>query len=427
MRPLREWVYGALRWSERYTKTDMVYATKGGFWLAVERFAALVAGFGMAVAFANLLPLEKYGVYKYVLSMVGIIGAFALAGMNTAVNRAVARGFEGALKEGFLVSLRWSVVSVFISFGIAGYYFFQGNNVLGISFLIAGSFSPFIGSASLYDNFLSGAQRFSAKAIYGSLRNIIPPIGLVITLLISKDPLVLIATYFVSTFAVTYFCYRDVVRRYRPHTKTDHTTLNFSKHLSVMNILDTVGAQADRVITFSYLGGTALAIYSFAEMIPDQIRGLSNIVGTLAFPKLSRTPLSDLKKTLPRKALLILVVALIFVAVYFVCAPAFFNIFFPKYAASVPYSQLYALSVLSLPSVLFSRSLLGHMKKRELYILKTVPTLCKLLLMFALLPAYGLWGIVAATLLSYMIGGTLLLFLFFRAKTEDPAAEPARK
>ena len=81
-------IYKALRWSEKYTKTDMLYLAKSGSWLSFGHGFAMLSGFFMSLAFANLFPRESFGTYKFVLSMAGILGAFSLTGMGTAVTQA---------------------------------------------------------------------------------------------------------------------------------------------------------------------------------------------------------------------------------------------------------------------------------------------------------------------------------------------------
>src|SRR5690606_14131318 len=65
-----------LRQSEKYTKVDMVYLASGNFWLTTNRVVGIGTGFMLTLAFANLLPPEIFGQYKYILALAGIIGAF---------------------------------------------------------------------------------------------------------------------------------------------------------------------------------------------------------------------------------------------------------------------------------------------------------------------------------------------------------------
>jgi len=116
-----------LLWSEKYTKIDMVYFVEGGFWVLAGQVASSLAALGLAVAFANLIPKETYGQYKYVLSLASIVGAFSLTGMATAVIQAVARGLDGTLSKAFRLNLKWGVLITAISLAGSLYYFFSGD------------------------------------------------------------------------------------------------------------------------------------------------------------------------------------------------------------------------------------------------------------------------------------------------------------
>ena len=70
---LRQKMLEFLRWSERYSKTDMLYLVRGGFWLSLNHIAASVSSLILAVAFANLIPAETYGTYRYVLSIIWLM------------------------------------------------------------------------------------------------------------------------------------------------------------------------------------------------------------------------------------------------------------------------------------------------------------------------------------------------------------------
>src|SRR5688572_20479176 len=83
-----------LLWSQAYTRTDMLYLARGGFWTVLNFVVAGSVSIALAVAFANLLPKETYGTYRYVLSIANAFGFLALTGMNAAVTRSVARGHD---------------------------------------------------------------------------------------------------------------------------------------------------------------------------------------------------------------------------------------------------------------------------------------------------------------------------------------------
>ena len=88
-----------LLWSQKYTKADMLYIAKGGFWVMFGQGMNAILSLGLLVAFANFLPKETYGTYRYILSIAGMLSIFTLTGMNSAVSRSVARGSIGILNQ----------------------------------------------------------------------------------------------------------------------------------------------------------------------------------------------------------------------------------------------------------------------------------------------------------------------------------------
>ena len=70
-----------LDWSQKYAKTDMRYVAHGGFWMSLNLVASSVLSLLLAIVFANLLPKEDYGYYKYVLS-VGSLFSFSTTREN---------------------------------------------------------------------------------------------------------------------------------------------------------------------------------------------------------------------------------------------------------------------------------------------------------------------------------------------------------
>ena len=137
-------LYHLLRWSEKYTKTDMVYLTKGGSLLTIGQFIASSSAFILSIGFANLLPEETYGTYKYVLSIFPILAIFTLQGMNTAAARAVSNKLDGTIQDSLSYRMRFSLYGSGASLLIALYYLIIGNASLATSFSIIAIFLPLV-------------------------------------------------------------------------------------------------------------------------------------------------------------------------------------------------------------------------------------------------------------------------------------------
>ncbi|HQT83008.1 MAG TPA: oligosaccharide flippase family protein, partial [Candidatus Paceibacterota bacterium] len=108
MSALKSRLHLFLKRIERYTKMDMVYLARGSFWSIAGQVSASLIALTLSVAMARYVPKDIYGQYKYVLAIVSTLSAFSLSGIGTAVLQSVARGFDGALADGFKANLRWS-------------------------------------------------------------------------------------------------------------------------------------------------------------------------------------------------------------------------------------------------------------------------------------------------------------------------------
>ena len=97
---IRNKIYKILRSSEKYLGTDMIYIAKGSSWLFLSQIVLGLISFLTLLIFSYFLPKEVFGTYRYVLSFVSILAIFALPGINTAINRTIARNFHGSFDIG---------------------------------------------------------------------------------------------------------------------------------------------------------------------------------------------------------------------------------------------------------------------------------------------------------------------------------------
>ncbi|OGG51101.1 hypothetical protein A2763_02050 [Candidatus Kaiserbacteria bacterium RIFCSPHIGHO2_01_FULL_54_36] len=409
-------VLDLLRWSEAYTRTDMVYATQGGFWLSLAKVVGLISSLLFAVAMANLVPPEVFGTYKFVISGAAIIGAFSLGGVGTAIIQAVARGYEGALHQGTKAYLRWSFGIIAIAIAIAIYYFLNGNEVLAISFLIAGACNPLIIGFSFFGQFISGKKDFRTFSIFDTLRNVAPAFVLIATVFFTSDPVLIILVFFVSCTVTNILLYYSTVQKYQPNELVDPQSIPYAKHLSLMGIMVKVAENIDKVLVFHYLGASQLAIYAFAQTPIGNLKLLNDIPARLALPKLSERSFPELKRSLPRKILLLAGIMAVIVVLYIAFAPLIFQLLFPAYLDSVIYTQVLALSLLFAPGTMFGEALTAHMKRRELYLSQAVLPIIKIALFLILLPLFGLWGAIGAIIASQFLTFVLYAFQFWRVR-----------
>lgn len=406
----------ALRWSERYTKTDMVYLTKGGGLLFVNQLIAMASGLGLSVAFAHLIPKEAFGTYQFILSLAGMIAAFSLTGLGTAITRASTQGKSKVLTQGLRTHLFWSVGMVSLAGLGAVYYFINDNSTMALGLLMVGVGLPLISGFSLYASFLNGKKDYATLTKYGIVQNVAPALILFVTIWFTDNVLLIILAYYFGNALITGLLFWQTQKAYAHEIQNDTPLINESKHLSFINAISVIADQLDKVLIFHYLGAIEVAVYTFALSPIVQLRSHSKIIKTLVLPKFTTTDVPTLKKTLPRKLLIYFAVLTAGVGAYIALAPYLFAFLFPQYSDSVIFSQALAATLLFLPIAIMRKTFIAHFKKKELYISEFTVAGITVFLLIVLLPVYGIWGAVFARIAAHVVSAVISAFLFFRLR-----------
>ncbi len=175
-------LYDFLRWTERYTKTDMVHFVWSNIWMNLGRIIALATGLILTTAFANLLSPQLFGTYQYVIAAASVVGAFTLNNMSGAVMRAVAQGKQHVVPAVVRAMMRWSVPASIVSAGIGVYYLFHGNTTLGYGFLFIAVFNVTANGYGLSKSVIIAKQDFKNSFVVGTIRSMFPIVVIVATL-----------------------------------------------------------------------------------------------------------------------------------------------------------------------------------------------------------------------------------------------------
>lgn len=408
-------VYKLLRWTEKWTKTDMIYLTKGGFWLSAGQAVTMFSAFLLSLAFANLLPAEIYGEYRYILSLSSFLTIPTLGGMQTAIVRGAAKGYEGVLNKGMIISMKWGLLGGLASLFFSLYYYLNGNNNLTISFLFIAIFTPFVGPLNSFYSFLLGKKLFKLSTKLNIIRELFLLITTFLSLLITKNVIILIFIYFASRTIIRFIFLQITLHITKPNNKIDKNLLTLGKHFSVIGILETVAGQIDKILIWHYLGAVQLAVYGFAMAPVNQLKGaLVKNLASMAMPKIAENSISNVKRTFPNKIFKMLMLTGLISIIYIYFSPFFFNTFFPQYVDSIFYSRLFTISLFIIPFSLFNVAIIAHGGKKPIYILSIAGNILKISLFFILLPLYGITGGIMSLIIVDLWNSTLMGYLFYR-------------
>src|SRR3989344_670524 len=361
---IRSKTYNFLRWTEKWTKTDMIYLTKGGFWLTFGSGISTLISLILSLVFANFIPKETYGLYKYTLSILAILAIPTLTGMNTAVTQAIAKEHDGIFFPALKIKIKWGIFGFIGGILLSLYYYSQQNYDLSLILAIASLFLPFMDSFSLYNSILAGKKLFKTSIKYNTIIQIIATLFIIFSIFIFKEALYIVIAYLLSYTILRFIFLKISTKKFIKNDIQDDKSINLGKHLSFIGILSAISLNLDSILIWHYLGPASVAIYSFALAPINPIKSLYKSILNISIPKIAIQEKKLIKKTLPQKVLKSIFIISIPTILYIFALPYLFDIFFPQYVESVKYAQLIALSLLLFPEKLFGIPLVPHSDKK---------------------------------------------------------------
>lgn len=418
MKKIKDTIRDLLRGTEKYTQTDMVYLVKGGSWLGAGRVLTMGLTLLMGIAFANFLEPVKYGTYKYVISIVGILSSFTLSGMGTAVARSVARGCDGSLKPAILAEIRWGLLGALGSAIIALHYWYSGNGELAKVFLVALFFLPFFNVFSLYSSILQGKRRFDLIARYDLLAQVLTTILMLAALFLTHDVVWLAVSFLVAGTVIQGLNLLLTTRRLGLNKIIDKETVPYGIKLSLMKGLDLVGVSLYGLLVFHELGAFGMALYAMAIAPIEQVRAFIRMGETLLMPKMASDKWSPgLFGAFVRKMLPMLSLVVCAILAYWVLSPWLFSLVFPKYLDAIPYTRLYSLSLLPTSlGVVLTSVVKAKSDTRTIFAMNITDIAAIFLLTLPLLGFYGLTGVLLSIIILKAIQDAYMVWAIFWRK-----------
>ncbi|MDB5237304.1 MAG: hypothetical protein JWL88_406 [Parcubacteria group bacterium] len=428
MHKIRARVGRILNWLESVFKTDVRYIARGFSWSIATQICIATFSLALSILVSRYVPREAYGEYKYILTVVNLLTILSLNNIGGAVLQSTARGFEGALPQGFRLNLRWSILVFGGSLALGGYYFLAHNFTLALGILIGGCLTPFITSVNLFSNFLAGKKDFRRMSLYsGIVGTGVPVLALIATAVLSPTPLSLVLAYFISNIIADSYLYLRTLRIYAvDRARTDPQMLSYGKHLSVMGVLAGVVGNIDQFLLFHFIGPIQVAIYAFAIGIFDQVKGPLKMLDSMTQARFASRDATLIRENMRTKVLVIAGVALFISAAFIVIAPYLYRFLFPAYMDAIPYAQIYALT-------LFGTTVQGpayayfvtHKKVREQYAVTVGSSIIQLTFITIGILYGGLLGLVVARVLA-SLANCVLTFVQYHLSKDTSLITPQR-
>jgi len=413
---------------QQVTRTDMLYAAKGGFWLSFGSMAGSALSLAVAILFANLASKDAYGYYKYMMSIAGALAGFTLTGLGEALVRSVAKGFDGTLRALARTAFRWNVMIGAVALAGAGWYFWHDDAKLGWSLVAIGLCLPVTQSTSLFASFLRGKKDFRAAAEYGLFRVGMPAVALILSLLfLPHDPAILVTASVAGSAVASYAAYRRTLKRRVTNGSVDPEATRFGAHISFMNAIGALAVNLDKILIFQFFGAAPTAVYALAQALPEQIDGVTSNLRSLAMPKFAAQSPAGAFGPLFRKSWIALLLTAPIVAVAAALTPLAYRLVFPQYHDAARYAIVLLLSQLFIvPSHLSMAFITAHQDIRGRYVAGLLPSFIFIALMLAFIGPFGLMGVAVAKVIAKASGFLLSLAYASRIsrRAQAPQASP---
>lgn len=405
---MRQKINRLINWSERHAKADMRYFLRGNFWVVSGQVANSVLSFLLLLVFANYLPKETYGLYRYILSLASVLNIFTLTGMNQAVSQSVAAGNDGALKTSIGYQLKWNLLMMVAAWALGAYYFVNHNSQLALAFVIMGVFSPLTAVFNTYGAYLDGKKEFRLNNFFSILSTLIYSVGMALTIILSGEVIALVIAFSVTTLITNLFFYWVTIKKFKPPISTDYEVLKYGRELTFIGFIGPIVSQLDKIILNHFWGPAQLAIYSLATAIPDRATSFIKSWVNIGFPKFAVRTTKEINLVFSKRIALGFLVGGICSILYIITAPFVFKYLLPQYLDTVFYSQLLAISLLfAMPNRYLSLLLAAKKLSKLIFWNSIIQNSIRVLLYIFL----GIYGGVLGLVIAYITNNFIALII----------------
>ena len=398
-----------ISWVGRLLGFDAAYFAKNSFWVSFKNGVGMLVGFCLSIAWARLASKQVYGQYTFVLSIMYLLTFLSVPRFNFALSQAVAKGYEGALKQTTKVSFLGSLVAGLAFLAVASRYFYLGDPGLGYSFIWVAIFFPLLFGLKTYDHFLIGKRRFDRSAQFAALSSVLTGISLILAL---RLPILVFLYLLINGGGnVVFWNYtRSLVR----NKKKDPDVVRFGMYLTGLSLAAMLMSRFGQVLLNQFQGAEMLATYTIAMVIPSAIQNqLQNLID-VAKIKVADRGRQQLVGVWRRHGWKWLGLGLGTAALLWLTLPVVIPLIYSnKYNDAVIYAQVASLALILWPVNTFIGELVVLEKKKKIIALSHfIPSVPSMILLPLMISRWGIWGALVVNLLAsiYMVPFNLWAF-----------------
>ena len=391
---------------------DVEYFVRNGFWVIASFVIANFSAFFVSVILANMVSKYSFGVFTFIVSLIGFMGLFLFPGVNLGVVHGSSKGYDKTFIKG--VNLKWDAfvknIPIIVMGGAILIYFINPD---AFKYFVVGLFFiPLIHCFTPVHNFLVGKKLFNIDSVFKIIGELLLLAGLYLVFYFTGSLLLGLIVYFVikSYPLIEYF----FAKRYVSNDRVEEGFVEYSGKLNFFKILSVGISYVDKFIVTLCLGFASLAVYTIIFSFSKVVTSFFKLIESLLIPKIIFYSVKDFFVKFKKLFLPCLILVLIVNIIVWFLIPFVINTFFPSYTNYVFLSQL---SIIPSVLVLFNSSFKAlFVSKKMVKELNTV-NIVKLVSMVVFLPLFILlFGLLGAIIGFGFIQLTIFVYSFFTIK-----------
>lgn len=367
----------------------------------ILRILQMGLGFATTYFLAHSLTQEHYGEYHMILSVSGVLTMFALRGLNNSIMQSIARGYKGTYRAAVPIAFKSSIIGSLALLIVAGWYMYDGNEMLSFGFIIAGLLFSFTEGLIQWKGVKTGREDFKSLVKLDGFSSILMHTGMITSILLYPDSFLLpLCVLFAVPALFNLFLTYQKMKEISVDEPSEEGNIKYGIQTTFFEGFNILAKHIDKLLLFFFLSPVSLAIFVAADRISELMRNTTQDVSAVLAPRFAKhkeySP--ELDRILKLFSLVMAVGILIF---SFTLLPWLITFLFgDKYVTSVQYSQALMCSVaignLAILRFRFIRSRLDTKSFRNIIVTTSI---FRIVCSLVFIPLWGLSGAVLSVFL----------------------------
>ncbi|MCF6240437.1 MAG: oligosaccharide flippase family protein [Bacteroidales bacterium] len=342
---------------------DLPYFVENGFWMVLNQGVSMLAGLATSVLFARYFTQEVYGEYQFILSVVAFFSFFSIPGLNPALIRSVAKGFDGDFELSVKQAVKYSFVGSLFILAIAIYYFFKNEHSIAYALIFSALSFPLLFSFDKWMALLKAKEKFEIFAKQSILMTVGKTFLIVLSIFLFPDYLLpVVISYLLGSSFFNIVLYLKNKKQLE-NKKTANDTLKYDGFITKLSILNTLVSHFDKIL-IGILDIKALAVYSIALGLINIIKNFIKSVTAITFPKFAK---HNIRISFFQKIIIFIAGLVLSLILYFIADNLVQLLYTEKYLSSAGYFKIFVWIIpLFLISSILSKKILAEKNEKKL-------------------------------------------------------------